>query len=81
MGRIDGYKSGTQEYSLANLTTEFLNTLAQVLTALQRLITSEKLYDPQNPAVILCDQHLEEALDIKALHVSEIRFVMVLELP
>ena len=52
-----------------------------MLTALQRLITSEKLYDPQNPAVILCDQHLEEALDIKALHVSEIRFVMVLELP
>ena len=48
-----------------------------MLTALKRVIANDKLYDPQNPTVVLCDQRLEEALDVKALHVSEIRFVSV----
>ena len=50
----------------------------QVLTALKRVIASDKLYDPQNPTVVLCDQRLEEALDVKALHVSEIRYTLQL---
>ena len=44
---------------------------------MKRVIANDKLYDPQNPTVVLCDQRLEEALDVKALHVSEIRYCIV----
>ena len=45
-----------------------------MLTALKRVIASEKLFDVQNPTVVICDVELEAALDVKALHVSEIRY-------
>ena len=31
------------------------------------------MFDSTNPAIILCSHELEEALNIKALHVSEMR--------
>ena len=37
------------------------------------IIKSEGLYDPQNPLIIMCDRPLEKALDIKDLHVIDIR--------
>jgi hypothetical protein len=46
--------------------------LFEVLTALRRVIANEQLFDPQNPTVVLCDLLLEDALDVKALHVTEI---------
>lgn len=56
------------------VTQDNLNyNLFQVLTALKRVIATKQLYDPQNPTVVVCDHDLEEALDVKALHVSEIR--------
>jgi hypothetical protein len=45
----------------------------QLLLALKRVITAEKLFDPHNPTIIMCDWALEEALQMKALHVSELR--------
>ena len=33
----------------------------------------ENLFDPLNPAIILCDSNLEVALDVKVLHVTEIK--------
>ena len=50
-----------------------LFTLAEVLTVLKHAIRGEGLYDEKNPSVILCSQELEEALNMKALHVTEIR--------
>ena len=47
-------------------------TYLQVLKTLKDVIISEKLYDPKNPAIILCDENLEQALDQKALHVSQL---------
>jgi Zinc finger, C3HC4 type (RING finger)/SWIB/MDM2 domain len=47
--------------------------LYEVLIALKKVITSDRLYDPQNPTVILCDDLLEDVLEVKALHVSEIK--------
>jgi hypothetical protein len=47
--------------------------LLQLLLALKRVITAEKLFDPHNPTIIMCDWALEEALQMKALHVSELR--------
>jgi hypothetical protein len=40
--------------------------------AFKEIITAEELFDPQNPSIILCDSALEEAIDVKAFHVSEI---------
>ena len=32
------------------------------------------MYDEKNPSIILCSRDLEEALNMKALHVTEIRY-------
>jgi hypothetical protein len=56
-------------------TSEFL-TLAEVLTILKEIIRDEEMFDMRNPAIILCDQNLERALNMRALHVSEIRAIV-----
>jgi hypothetical protein len=48
-------------------------TLRHLLGDLKYILKKEKLYDPLNPAIILCDARLERVLDIKALHVSEVK--------
>ena len=45
----------------------------QVLTHLKDIIRGEKLFDLQNPSIIICYNELEEAINMKALHVTEIR--------
>lgn len=37
------------------------------------IISDEQLYDENNGAIVLCDAELEAALDVRALHLSEIR--------
>ena len=48
-------------------------SLMEVLTLLKEIIRGEGLFDPTNPSIILCSQDLEEALNVKAIHVAEIR--------
>jgi len=50
-----------------------LFTLAEILTILKDAIRGEGLYDEKNPSIIMCSGDLEAALDMKALHVTEIR--------
>jgi len=45
----------------------------KVLTMMKKIITVERLFDPRNPAIIICGPELEEALDVRALHVSDIK--------
>lgn len=45
-----------------------------ILTILKDTIRDEGLYDEKNPSIILCSRDLEEALNMKALHVTEIRY-------
>lgn len=52
-------------------------TLFTVLSALRQVISREKLYDPNNTTVIICSEQLESALDVKCLHVTEIRDVVL----
>ena len=42
------------------------------MKTLKDVVINEKLFDPRNPSVILCSSELEEALDRKALHVTEL---------
>ena len=52
-------------------------TLAEILTILRDTIKKEKMYDEYNPSVILCSTELENAINIKTLHVTEIRNVVL----
>ena len=47
--------------------------ILQVLLALREIVSREKLFDAHNPTVIICSTELENALDMKALHVTEIK--------
>lgn len=48
-------------------------TLGEVLTILKNIIRGEGQFDENNPSIILCSSELEEALNMRALHVTEIR--------
>ena len=48
-------------------------SLLELLTVLKDIIRGEGMLDYSNPSVILCSQDLEEALNMRALHVTEIR--------
>jgi hypothetical protein len=48
----------------------------QVLNILKEIIRDEGMFDHRNPVIILCGGELEKALNMKALHVTELRFVM-----
>jgi hypothetical protein len=70
------------EEAIIELNKNLLNTLFkfQPLSKLKRFSISktdvmrgEGMFDPANPSVILCSEDLEEALNMRALHVTEIR--------
>ena len=48
-------------------------TLFTVLSALRHVILREVLYDLNNTNVIMCSRDLEDALDMRSLHVTEIK--------
>ena len=43
------------------------------MNELKMIVRSEGLFDPQNPSIIMCDPSLEKALNMKDLHVIEVR--------
>lgn len=48
-------------------------TLYDLLLALKKVISSNKLFDPHNPFIILCDANLEDALEVKYAHTTDIK--------
>ncbi len=57
----------------------FFFKFLQVLQLLKDIISDEKLYDDRNASIVLADEALEHALDVKALHLTEIRWGEVLQ--
>ena len=57
----------------ATSSTEESFTLREILNTLKDVIKTEKLYDETNPSIIICSDELEAVLDRKALHVNQIR--------
>ena len=47
--------------------------LIEIMENIKVIVRSEKLFDLKNPSIIMCDRDLEIALDMKDLHVTEIR--------
>ena len=52
-------------------------TLGEILAIIKNVIREERMFDYRNPSVILCTTELEQALDRKALHVAEVRNVIM----
>ena len=55
-------------------------TLREILYLLRDIIKNEELFDKRNPAVIICSPELEESLDLKALHVTQIKHAVIKQL-
>lgn len=47
-------------------------SLYELLLALKKVIHSNKLFDPHNPFIIMCDALLEDALEVKYFHTSDV---------
>ena len=54
--------------------------LAEVLTILKNTLRRESMFDVNNPSVILCSRQLEEAFNMKAFHVTEVRDLVLMQL-
>lgn len=54
--------------------------LLTVLNALKEIISSEKLFDPQNPSIIICDNELEYGLDVISIHVVDLNIFICKQL-
>jgi len=48
-------------------------TLYEVMLCLKHWIKEEHLYDPENPSIIMTNLALENALEVRAIHVSNVR--------
>ena len=66
------YKFNATPNSISNEAQCFSYSI-KVLVALREIISREKLFDQRNPTIIICSAELEEALDMKALHLTEIK--------
>ena len=47
--------------------------LFDIVTAVKTAITDYKLFDPQNPEIIICDSLLEAVFECEAFHISELK--------
>ena len=54
--------------------------LVEILEKLKVIVRSEKLFDPKNPSIIMCDPDLEMALNMKDIHVTEVRHQILKQL-
>ena len=48
-------------------------TLIEIFIILKKIIREEKLFDQTNPSIVMCSPELEEAINVKALLVTQIR--------
>ena len=48
-------------------------TLAVIMLGLKAIIREETMFDVNNPKIVLCSPQLEEALNRKAVHISQFR--------
>ena len=52
----------------------------KILQVLRDIISEERLYDDRNASIVLCDQALEIALDVRACHLPELTDIVLLQL-
>ena len=57
-----------------------LFTLAEIITIIKETVMREGLYDERNPPLIMCSEELESAINMKALHSSEMLSIVLRQL-
>lgn len=74
-----GFKENSclEQYLKKKIPLREFNTLRSILVILREIIRNEKMFDETNPCIILCSPEFEKAINMKALHVSEIKNVVV----
>ena len=55
-------------------------SLREILISLKEIIKEEEMFDQSNPSIIICSSEFERALGVKALHVTEIRDLVLSQL-
>ena len=55
-------------------------TFGEVLTTLRNIIQKEAMFDKTNPSIIICTQELESAFGMRALHVAELRSLIMTQM-
>lgn len=55
-------------------------TLAEILEAIKNYISAGRLFDENNPSIIMCSDVLERVFNQKALHVLEVRDIVMSQL-
>ena len=58
-------------------TGKIFYSFIEILSILKEVIRDEGLYDQTNPAIIICSPKLEDALDMRALHIKQINQVVL----
>ncbi len=43
-------------------------TLYDIITSIVKIVNREKLYDPENPRIVICDHYMRYTLNIEAFH-------------
>ena len=51
-------------------------TIKTILLDIRQILMNEKLFDETNPSIVMCNSELEDVFDMKALHVTQIRYVI-----
>ena len=67
------YDTRLQRFNLKFSNPNQIEIFMQVLLALKEIVSREKLFDRRNPTLIICNSELEDALEMKALHITEIK--------
>lgn len=55
-------------------------TLEEILENIKRVIATERLFDENNPSIIMCSKVLETVFDQKALHVRQVKSIVLNQL-
>ena len=55
---------------------EYNYQVCEIVLTVTHIIIEDKLYDPENPTIILCDIILEDAIDIHAFHITSLKRVI-----
>ncbi len=51
-------------------------SLSHIILSLMEIIEDDRLFDPANPMIIICDTFMEEALQIKAFHLTDLKRII-----
>lgn len=51
-------------------------SLSHIILSLMEIIEDDRLFDPANPMIVICDTFMEEALQVKAFHITDLKRII-----